>query len=54
METLPTAFPSITVAITLLTNRCCTKNSLLWWEILIMLQSVPHPLKLLSKHSPPA
>ena len=26
METLPTAFLSVTVAITLLTNRCCTKT----------------------------
>ena len=34
-------------------NRCSTKNSLLWLEFLMMLQSILEPLKPLSKHFPP-
>ena len=46
------AFLAIAVTITLLTNRCSTKNSLLRQEILMMLQSVLEQLKLLIKHFP--
>ena len=48
MKTRPIAFLAITIMITLLTNRCSTKNSLLWQEILMMFLSVPQPLKLLA------
>ena len=41
---------AIAIMVTLLTNRCNTKNNLLWLEILIMLLSVPQSLKLLSKY----
>ena len=44
---MPTTFLAIAIMITLSTNRCTTKNSLLWQEILMFL-SVPQPLKLLA------
>ena len=47
MKTRSTAFLGITIMIPL-TNRCSTKNSLLWQEILMMFLSVPQPLKLLA------
>ena len=37
MEIRCTAFPAIAIAITSLTNKCRTKNSLLWWKILMTL-----------------
>ena len=49
-----TTFLAIAIMITLLTNRCRTENSLLWWEILVILLSVPQLLKLLRKYFPPA
>ena len=45
MKTCSTAFLVLAIMITLLTNKCSTKNSLLWWqEILMMFLSVPQPL----------
>ena len=54
METCSTDFLAIAIMITLLTNRCSTKNSLPWQEILMMLLSVLQPLTFLSKYFPPA
>ena len=53
MKIRSTAFLATAIAITLLTNRCSTKNSLLRGKIFMMLLSVPKPLKLLSKYYPP-
>ena len=44
MKTCSTAFLVIAIMITLLSNKCSTKNSLLWQEILMMFLSVPQPL----------
>ena len=43
MKACSTAFLVIAIMITLLTNKCSTKNSQLWQEILMFL-SVPQPL----------
>ena len=48
MRTRSTAVLAITNMITLLTNRCSTKNNLLLQEILMIFLSVPQPLKLLA------
>ena len=45
MKTGSTAFLALAIMITLLTNRCSTKNSLLWQEVLVMFLSVPQLLK---------
>ena len=47
-ETRCTTFQAIFIVITLLTNRCSTKNRLLWQEIVMMFLSVPKLLKLLA------
>ena len=44
MKTCSTAFLVIAIMITLLSNKCSTKNSLLWQKILMMFLSVPQPL----------
>ena len=44
MKTRSSAFLTIAIMITLLTNKCSTKKSLLWQEILIIFLSVPQPL----------
>ena len=44
MKTCFTAFLVIAIMITLLGNKCSTKNSLLWQEILMTFLSVPQPL----------
>ena len=48
MKTGSTAFLAPAIMIALLTNRCSTKNSLLWQEVLVMFPSVPQLLKLLA------
>ena len=48
MKTRSTTFQAIVIMITLLTDRCSTKNSLLWQEIWMMFLSVPQTLKLLA------
>ena len=48
MKTRSIAFLAITIMITLLTNRCSTKNNLLWQKIFMMFLSVPRLLKLLA------
>ena len=52
MKTCSTVFLAIAITVTPLTNRCSTKISLLWHEVLMMLLSVPQSLKILSKYTP--
>ena len=44
MKTCSTAFLVIAIMITLLSNKCSTKSSLLWQKILMMILSVPQSL----------
>ena len=44
MKAYSTGFLVIAIMITLLSNKCSTKNSLLWQEILMMFLSVPQSL----------